>query len=86
MTSALKVMDMNVELQLTNILNGTFAGANALLGADTYSTGFVSEEGRHQMQEDTVTKVAEAFEKVVSGEVVPAANFNGMTPDAFTGL
>ena len=86
MTSALKVMDMNVELQLTNILNGTFAGANALLGADTYSTGFVSEEGRHQMQEDTVTKVAEAFEKVVSGEIVPAANFNGMTPDAFTGL
>ena len=86
MTSALKVMDMNVELQLTNILNGTFAGANALLGADTYSTGFVSEEGRHQMQADTVTKVAEAFEKVVSGEVVPAANFNGMTPDAFTGL
>ena len=61
-------------------------GANALLGADTYSTGFVSEEGRHQMQEDTVTKVAEAFEKVVSGEIVPAANFNGMTPDAFTGL
>ena len=86
MTSALKVMDMNVELQLTNILNGTFAGANALLGADTYSTGFVSEEGRHQMQADTVTKVAEAFEKVVSGEIVPAANFNGMTPDAFTGL
>ena len=86
LTSALKVMDMNVELQLTNIVNGTFAGANALLGADTLSTGFVSEEGRHQMQADTVTKVAESFEKVVSGEIVPAANFNGMTPDAFTGL
>ena len=86
LTSALKVMDMNVELQLTNVLNGTFAGANALLGADTYSTGFVSEEGRHQMQADTVTKVTEAFEKVVVGEIVPAANFNGMTPDAFTGL
>ena len=86
MTSALKVMDMNVELQLTNILNGTFAGANALLGADTYSTGYVSEEGRHQLQADTVTKVTESFEKVVAGEVVPAANFNGMTPDAFTGL
>ena len=86
LTSALKVMDMNVELQLTNVLNGTFAGANALLGADTYSTGFVSEEGRHQMQADTVTKVTESFEKVVAGEIVPAANFNGMTPDAFTGL
>ena len=86
LTSALKVMDMNVELQLNNVVAGTFEGKNALLGADTYSTGFVSEEGRHQMQADTVTKVAESFEKVVAGEVVPAANFNGMTPDAFTGL
>ena len=86
LTSALKVMDMNVELQLTNIVNGTFAGANALLGADTYSTGYVSEEGRNQLQADTITKVSEAYEKVVAGEIVPAANFNGMTPDAFTGL
>ena len=86
LTSALKVMDMNVELQLNNVVAGTFEGKNALLGADTYSTGFVSAEGRHQMQADTVTKVAESFEKVVAGEVVPAANFNGMTPDAFTGL
>ena len=30
--------------------------------------------------------VGAAFEKVVSGEIVPAANFNGLTPDAFTGL
>ena len=86
LTSALKVMDMNVAAQLTNVVNGTFAGGNALLGADTYSTGFVSEEGRHQMQDDTVLKVAEAFEKVVAGEIVPASNFNGMAPDAFTGL
>ena len=86
LTSVLKVMDMNVELQLTNVLNGTFEGANALLGADTDSTGFVSEEGRHQLQADTITKIAEAFEKVKAGEIVPAANFNGMTPDAFTGL
>ena len=86
LTSALKVMDMNVELQLNNVVAGTFEGCNALLGADTYSTGFVSEEGRHQMQADTVTKVTESFEKVVAGEIVPAANFNGMTPDAFTGL
>ena len=86
LTSALKVMDMNVELQLNNIVAGTFEGQNALLGADTDSTGFVSEEGRHQLQADTVTKVTESFEKVVAGEVVPAANFNGMTPDSFTGL
>ena len=86
LTSGLKVMDMNVEKQLQAINDGTFKGGNYLLGADTDSTGFVSAEGRHQMSEDTVAKVAEAFAKVKAGEVVPAANFNGLTPDAFTGL
>ena len=86
LTSGLKVMDMNVEKQLNAVNEGTFKGGNYLLGADTDSTGFVSAEGRHQLSEDTVTKVTEAFGKVKSGEVVPAANFNGLTPDAFTGL
>ena len=86
LTSALKIMDMNVEKQLNAINDGTFAGGNALLGADTDSTGFVSEAGRHQMSDDTVTAITEAFAKVKSGEIVPAANFNGLTPDAFTGL
>ena len=86
LTSALKVMDMNVELQLNNVVAGSFAGMNALLGADTDSTGYVSEEGRHQLQADTITKIDEAYAKVKSGEIVPAANFNGLTPDAFTGL
>lgn len=86
LTSVLKVMDMNVELQLNNIVSGDFSGENALLGADTLSTGYVSEEGRHQLQDDTIAKIDEAFAKVQSGEIVPAANFNGMTPDAFTGL
>ena len=86
LTSGLKVMDMNVEKQLTAINDGSFKGGNYLLGADTDSTGFVSAEGRHQLSEDTVTKVTEAFGKVKAGEVVPAANFNGLTPDAFTGL
>ena len=86
LTSGLKVMGMNVEKQLQAINDGTFKGGNFLLGADTDSTGFVSEEGRHQMSAETVEKVAEAFGKVKAGEVVPAANFNGLTPDAFTGL
>ena len=30
--------------------------------------------------------IDEAFAKVKSGEIVPAANFNGLTPEAFTGL
>ena len=86
LTSGLKVMDMNVQKQLQAINDGTFEGGNHLLGADTDSTGFVSTEGRHQMSADTVTKVTEAFGKVKAGEIVPAANFNGLTPDAFTGL
>lgn len=86
LTSVLKVMGMNVELQLNNIVAGTFKGMNALLGADTDSTGFVSEDGRHQMQADTIAKIEEAFAKIKAGEIVPATNFNGMTPDAFTGL
>lgn len=86
LTSVLKIMDMNVERQLNAVKDGTFAGGNYLLGADTDSTGFVSEEGRHQLSEDTITKITEAFSKVKSGEVVPAANFNGLASDAFTGL
>ena len=86
LTSGVKVMDMNVEKQLNEIKAGTFKGGNYLLGADTDSTGFVSEEGRHQMSETTVKTVLEVFEKVKAGEIVPAANFNGLTPEAFTGL
>lgn len=86
LTSALKVMDMNVEIQLNKVKDGTFAGENALLGADTDSTGYVSEEGRCQLSAETISKVEEAYAKIKSGKVVPAANFNGMTPDAFTGL
>lgn len=86
LTSGLKVMDMNVEKQLNAIKDGTFKGENALLGADTDSTGYVSADGRHQLSEATLEKIAEAFAKVKSGEIVPAANFNGLTPEAFTGL
>ena len=86
LTSGLKIMDMNVEKQLNAINDGTFAGGNYLLGADTDSTGYVSAEGRHQLSEDTVKAIDEAFAKVKAGEIVPAANFNELTPDAFTGL
>lgn len=86
LTSALKIMDMNVELQLNNVKEGKFKGGNALLGADTDSTGYVSEEGRCQLSDDTISKIDEAFVKVKTGDIVPAANFNDMTPDDFTGL
>ncbi|MBR3367341.1 MAG: BMP family ABC transporter substrate-binding protein [Lachnospiraceae bacterium] len=86
LTSGLKIMDMNVTKQLNAVKDGSFKGQNALLGADSDSTGYVKEAGRHQLSDDTVAKIDEAFAKVKSGEIVPAANFNGMTPDNFTGL
>ena len=86
LTSGLKIMDMNVEKQLNAVKDGTFKGGNFLLGADTDSTGYVSADGRHQLTEETIKNIKEAFAKVKSGEIVPAANFNGLTSDAFTGL
>ena len=86
LTSGLKVMHTNVEKQLEKVLDGSFKGENALLGADTDSTGFVKAEGRQQLSAETIEKLEDAYEKVKSGEIVPAANFNNMTPDNFTGL
>ena len=78
-------MSMNVEKQLNAIANGSFQGANALLGADSDSVGYVTEEGRQSMSEDTVKKMDEAYE-LVKGTIVPAANFNGIEPEDFPGL
>ncbi len=86
LTSTLKIMGMNVEKQLNLIKEGSFKGENALLGADTDSTGYVKEDGRQQLSEDTIKAIDEAFAKVKSGDVIPAANFNGETPEAFKGL
>ena len=83
LTSGLKVMHSNVERVLGEVLDGTFKGGNVLLQADTDSTGYVKEEGRCQLSADTITKIDAAYEKVKSGEIVPAANFNGITPDTF---
>ena len=79
-------MHTNVEKQLENILAGTFKGENALLGADTDSTGYVKDEGRHQLSAETVTKLDEAYTLLKDGKIVPAANFNNLTPEDFTGL
>lgn len=83
LTSVLKVMDKNIEKQLNAVIDGTFEGKNDLLGADTDSTGYVKEEGRHQLSEDTITKVDAAYELVKNGTVVPASNFNGILPEDF---
>ncbi len=80
LTSALKVMHSNVTLQLEKIYDGTFKGEDALLGADTDSTGYVSAEGRQQLTPDAIEKLDECFEKLKSGEVVPASqeDFQGL--------
>ena len=83
LTSGLKVMSTNVDRVLTTIADGSFKGGNVTLGADTDSTGYVSAEGRCQLSADTIAKIDAAYEKVKAGDIVPAANFNGITPDDF---
>lgn len=86
LTSALKIMDKNVEKQLNNVKNGTFKGENALLGADTDSTGFVSDPAHCQLSDEAIEKINEAYGLIKDGTVVPASNFGGTTPDDFVGL
>ncbi len=83
LTSALKVMHDTVYNSLNTVKDGSFVGANVTLMADTDSTGFVSAEGRHQMSAETVEKITAAQALVKAGQIVPAANFNGITPDTF---
>lgn len=86
LTSGLKNMAVNVERQLTAIADGSFKGGNNLLFADTDSTGYVSADGRQQLSEDTLTALADAYELVKSGAIVPPANFSETTVDNFVGL
>lgn len=83
LTSALKVMHLNVERSLNAIADGTFSGGNVTLQADTDSTGYVNAGGRNQLSAETITKIDAAYALVKSGAIVPAANFNGITPDDF---
>lgn len=80
LTSSLKVMHSNVALQLENIYNGTFAGEDALLGADTDSTGIVTAEGRQQLDDGAIEKLNECYELIKSGDIVPASqeDFQGL--------
>ena len=86
LTSALKVMSVNVDKQLTNIKDGKFKGANELLTAETDSTGYVKAEGRQQLSKETLAKLAEIYKLVKKGEIVPPTNFSDATPEKFPGL
>lgn len=86
LTSALKIMDINITKQLELIGDGTFVGKNDVLGAAQDSTGLVTADGRQQMSADTIEKVKEVTKLIKDGTIVPAANFNGYTPEDFPGL
>lgn len=87
LTSVLKVMGMNDQKQLNAVREDSFKGENALLGADSDSTGYVKEEGRQQLSEETITKLDEAYKLVKDGTIVPPANFSeGITVENFPGL
>ncbi|HPX93075.1 MAG TPA: BMP family ABC transporter substrate-binding protein [Bacillota bacterium] len=86
LTSALKVMHLNVDRQLQAILDGTFKGKNEVLTVQTDSTGYVSAPGRHQLSEDTLAKLKEVYDKVKAGDIVPPGNFTEQTVEDFPGL
>ena len=86
LTSAIKVMHRDVERTLNAISVGFFGGGNVTLKADTGSTGYVNTEGRNQLSAETIQKIEAAYELIKSGDIVPAANFNGITPDDFTAI
>ena len=85
LTSVLKGMHDNVAKQLESICTGTFKGEDALLGVDTDSTGYVSEAGHQQLSDDALAKLAECYELMKAGEIVPASSTE-YTPDNFPGL
>ena len=84
LTSAVKVMHNDVERTLNAISVGFFGGGNVTLQADTGSTGYISAEERNQLSAGTIQKLDAAYESLILGDIVPAANFNGITPDDFT--
>ena len=84
LTSGLKVMHDTVYNVLNDVKNGNFAGANVTLTATTDSTGYVSESGRCQLSADAIQKINAAQAQLKAGNIVPAANFNGITPETFT--
>lgn len=83
LTSGLKVMHDTVYNVLNTVKDGSFAGANVTLTASTDSTGYVSESGRCQLSADAIAKINAAQAELKAGNIVPAANFNGILPESF---
>ncbi len=88
LTSALKIMDVQVERQLNAIYDGTFKGENVNLGVKEDGTGYVSEEGQQQLSEKTLADLKTAYDAVKAGTIVPPTGDAGTTetPTEFPGL
>lgn len=88
LTSTLKKMDTHVEKQLGAIYDGTFTGGDAFLSATNDGTGYVSADGRQQLSEETLSALAECYQLILDGTIVPAADItvNEYTPTDFPGL
>lgn len=84
LTSGLKLMHDTVYNALNMYKDGSFAGANVTLTAQDDATGYVSAEGRCQLSADVIAKIDAAAAELKAGKIVPAANFNGITPENFT--
>ncbi len=83
LTSGLKLMHDTVYDALNMYKDGSFAGANVTLTAQDDATGYVSTEGRCQLSADVIAKIDAAAAELKAGKIVPAANFNGITPEDF---
>ena len=86
LTSCLKIMGENDKRVLKTILDGSFKGGNYVLGVDTDSVGYVSDPASCQLSVDAIAKMDKAYELIKNGTIVPAAAFNNLTPDNFTGI
>lgn len=87
LTSTLKIMDQNVELQLNKIYDGTFKGEDGYLDCNNNGVGYVSAEGHCKLDAEMVATIDEGFALVQSGDIVlPAdATVNEYTPADYPG-
>ena len=86
LTSSLKVMGKNNARVLRDVAAGNFKGGNYHLGAVEDSISYVKTPGRHQLTEDTITKLDAALALLKAGKILPASSSSGTMPDNFTGL
>jgi basic membrane protein A len=88
LTSVVKRMDQEVAEQLGAIAAGNFVGGNVLLGAADGATGYVAEDGHHQLTAATLAALAGVFDLVSTGAIIPPTGDPGTTdtPESFRGL